>query len=607
MPTPPSSLTDVKVFTRSAATGAYIEREATLDRWLITDTLNGRTTANVTVFDPNGTMFYQRGENIKLTVDGDTLFEGYIIRAEEGRLGLDGSRTHQLDCADQHYLADKRVVARAYQNELSGDIVRDLITTYLDAEGVTPGVIDDGILIRELAFNYQTVSEALEELAERTNYWWAINADKTLDFRDPLALVFAPITWDSTEYSFDSTEQTFDETSLAQELVDEALQDTIFTLRANDQYRNTQWVRGGTAQTDEQIETQFGDGERQSFTVGFPIAKLPKVEVDTGSGFVEVTVGVQGLDTTQDFFFSFNSITLVQNSSDTPLSGTDRIRVTYVGLFNVITKVVDNDQIATRGTVEGGSGIFELVETDNRITSREAGLELGAELLNYYARNAFTVRFLMRENKYRVGDFVRVDYPEGGILNANCLVVETSFGTQDGDLRVNVTMVSGPVNNRWESYFARLAGALDRAADRAGGQIEVVTTVENFSKLWVPEERPNIFVLPLPGAGVFPSGTLVPAFEPSERVLFLAWFDGDDEVDRKPFTLQTGANTNEIVTTTLLGVNDAVGTFTHFGWFGGHTATGTITTGVLVDKQTFAFTKTNIEQIQVVKTDTKWS
>lgn len=599
------------VYTRATNTGSWVQQELRMDQWQVRDVLNGRTTATITILDPFGTQFFARGMNIKLEYDNGTsveiLFEGYITRAEESRLGLDGSREHVFDCADQHYLSDKRVVAKAYQNEVSGDIVQDLITDYLAGEGVTAGIIEPGSIIRELTFNYVSASAAIQELAERNGFWWAINPDKTLDFRQANSNLFEPITWDADIYTFDSTVLIFDETLIPQFVANEALAGSVATQRANDAYRNTQWIRGGRARTDQQVETQFGDGSRTSFTVGYPIAELPTIEVDTGSGFVAQDVGVAGFDTGKDWYFSFNSLAVVQDFSGTPLTATDRIRVTYFGLFDVLAKLVDNSEITNSGLIEGGTGIVEAVEDNKRLTTRDGALELGAELLDYYARAAFKVRFVMRGRKYTVGDFLRIQFPQGGVPNANVLVTETAWFSIAGELRTLVEMVSGPVNGTWEDYFRRLTTRLDRAAERAGGEIEVVTTVENFNKIWTEAERPNIFILNLPGSGLFPGVDTVPSFEPDERVLYMAWFDNTDEIARKPYTLQTGANTSTITTTTLLGVNDAVGTFTHLGWFGGHTASGIVGTGVLVDKQAFAFTKTNIEQIQVIKVDTKWS
>jgi len=86
----------------------------------------------------------------------------------------------------------------------------------------------------------------------------------------------------------------------------------------------------------------------------------------------------------------------------------------------------------------------------------------------------------------------------------------------------------------------------------------------------------------------------------------MSWYDGATEIGRKEFTSQSGADTSEITTITVLGVNDAVGTFTHLGWWGGVAATSALGSGVEVDRQAFALVKTNVENIQVTKTDSEW-
>src|SRR5260221_4950134 len=56
--------------------------------------------------------------------------------------GWASTMIHTLACADQHYLADKRIAATSYANQTVGFMVTDLCTNYLAAEGV---IIQRGI------------------------------------------------------------------------------------------------------------------------------------------------------------------------------------------------------------------------------------------------------------------------------------------------------------------------------------------------------------------------------------------------------------------------------------------------------------------------------
>jgi len=404
----------VRAFTRAQASGSWVERGLLLDAWNVTDTVNERSTANVTLYDSTGLLSFDRGQGIKLELDdGTVLFSGYIIRASESRLGLGGGRTHDLECVDQHYLADKRIVADAYTNATSGAIVQAIITDYLAAEGVTAGSISAGETISAVTYNYRTVSDCLDQLAERNGYWWAINADKTLDFGPPGAADGGGIYADAT-------------------LVTSALADQISITRGNVSYRNRQWIRGGRDTTDTQTETQTGDGERRSFLVGFPIAVEPTIEVDTGSGFVAQDVGVAGLQTDRDWYWSYGSVAVTQDSGGAVLSATDRVRVTYKGLYGVVAQVEDITEQAARALVEGGSGIVESVIDDKSLDTRLAAFAVGANLLAVYATAAVKIRFVTESTVFYPGALAEVTLPEAGFAREEALVAAVEWFSAGG-------------------------------------------------------------------------------------------------------------------------------------------------------------------------------
>jgi prophage tail gpP-like protein len=578
----------VRAFTRAQASGSWVERGLLLDAWNVTDTVNERSTANVTLYDSTGLLSFDRGQGIKLELDdGTVLFSGYIIRASESRLGLGGGRTHDLECVDQHYLADKRIVADAYTNATSGAIVQAIITDYLAAEGVTAGSISAGETISAVTYNYRTVSDCLDQLAERNGYWWAINADKTLDFGPPGAADGGGIYVDST-------------------LVTSALADQISITRGNVSYRNRQWIRGGRDTTDTQTETQTGDGERRSFLVGFPIAVEPTIEVDTGSGFVAQDVGVAGLQTDRDWYWSYGSVAVTQDSGGAVLSATDRVRVTYKGLYGVVARVQDTTEQAARALVEGGSGIVESVIDDKSLDTRLAAFAVGANLLAVYATAAVKIRFVTESTVFYPGALAEVTLPEAGFAREEALVAAVEWFSAGGRDRAVVTLAIGPVEGTWARYFTNLGNRIGRMAEPGAGEVDVVTTNESLSKTWTEAEIPNIFRVFTPGAGTLPGAATIAAFVPADRVRFMSWYDGATEIGRKEFTSQSGADTSEITTITVLGVNDAVGTFTHLGWWGGVAATSALGSGVEVDRQAFALVKTNVENIQVTKTDSEW-
>ncbi len=633
-----------RAYTRATAASEWTERDLLMDTVSISDTINERSTASLALLDRTGTLSFHRGEGVKLTLNNNTAFIGFIDKSNERRLGKSGHRTHDLELVDLHYLTDKRIVANAYQNETAGAIVRSFITEELAGEGVTAGIIEDGPTIRAQTFNYIPVADAIQRLATRSGFWWRVTPAGALDFASPITLlaVFAGSTTllsgDESLLAGASADDT--STAPAVDLADVALADTINLTRRNTGYRNRQWIKGGRAETVAQVEIQTGDGEKRAFAVGFPLAKEPTIEVDRGGGFLPEVVGVAGLQEGTEFLWrwSFGSPVVSQYVAQPVLGATDRVRITYTGLFDVIAKVDDTPEQDNRSLVEGGTGIVESVLIDRTSTSQDDAFQLGGELVDYWKRQATAVRFAARYAPDVVDAALLVDsttttadssvvtadatgasadFTPGRTLNVTSgehdlagvamLVQSVELFSRSGDPTAIVTLVGGPISGSWAQWFGSISRRLDAMDESRGGEAEVITTLESFSKLWTEAERPNIFYEAYPAADLYPGATLVPAFEHDQRVLFLSWYFGGVELGRKAFTTQSGAETSEIATTVVLVTAEAVGNITELGWWGGQTATAALGSGVEVDRQAFVTTKTNIEQLQVVKTDTRWA
>ena len=71
------------------------------------------------------------------TLGGSLLFGGIISGAKRTRIGYSGIFREAIKLIDWHYLADKRIAATTYAQMMCGSMVKDLITNWLAAEGVT--------------------------------------------------------------------------------------------------------------------------------------------------------------------------------------------------------------------------------------------------------------------------------------------------------------------------------------------------------------------------------------------------------------------------------------------------------------------------------------
>ena len=100
------------------------------------------------------------------------------------------------------------------------------------------------------------------------------------------------------------------------------------------------------------------------------------------------------------------------------------------------------------------------------------------------------------------------------------------------------------------------------------------------------------------------------------QIKYLAWGNDNtlpaatdtelgNELGRKAVTATSNpAGVGNVLTTTYLGPGDANETIEEIGWFGGVDADADADSGVLVARVLYSKTKTNLEAIQVERTDT---
>ena len=201
------------------------------------------------------------GQSILLQKDSTTLFAGTIDEIEKST-PAPGVYFVKLHCVDYNQIADRRVVKRVYENWSAGDIVRDIVRSYLTDEGVTLGDIGEGPTVEKAIYSFAPAYEALDELATISGYDWYIDFDKKLNFNEQVH----------------SGTATISSTSAIRNVVVKSDRSSLM---------NKRYIRGGRVETDEIVEEFESDGATRTFVVTYPIARVVKVEVDRGAGYVE--------------------------------------------------------------------------------------------------------------------------------------------------------------------------------------------------------------------------------------------------------------------------------------------------------------------------------
>ena len=477
-------------------------------------------------------------------VDGDVpelLFSGVIENAEGVEFSDSGPLFYNIECIDYHYAADKRLVAASYESVAVGTIVQDLFDDYLDDEGITVGQIDDGPVIWQAVFNYIPVSQALDTLAERTGMWWIIDKNLQLYFIER-------------------------ESSLSPWVItgEDILRGSLKVMSSAAKYRNRQVIRGPKDETSQQVEIREGDGTNTAFTVGYPIARVPTVEVNyDGAGYVEETVGIKGLESGKQWYWSKGDPVITQETGETELTVNDEIRITYVGEFSVVIVAEDGDAIADRLDVEGqGTGKVENVKHEPQTTTRVAAYQIARKLLEKYGVIGKIIDFrttrhwidgylfaglLWRFNESLdddcgeyVFDYVResvaydsdgvivaagvpvyedvplesvgreyveagrlmmIDIPEAGLDGEEMLIDSVTVNDVAGEYLIySVQGVTGADIGSWTKLFTELSRQSGLTIREGLEEGEVVIIPVQFTKSWLSTEEPNIF------REVYPSG-----------------------------------------------------------------------------------------------------
>jgi len=454
--------------------------ETLVGNFTIEDRIQERSVARFAVRDDEGAKVFQRGQSVQIkNKDNEKLFTGFIDSATE-KVISDTKKIHSISCADNHYLADKRVAAKAYFNRTAGYIVNDLITTYLADEGISAGTIEEGPTIINAVFNYIPISQVLGQLAERSgNFWWYIDLDKKLHFRAFTAYA-AP--WTATGSDMD--------------------ENTITLEHGNPKYRNKQIITGIKEQTSPQVETRKGDGNTRSFAMGYPLALVPTIKVNT----VEKTVGIKGLDTGKDWYWSKGDPVITQDSEGTVLTVDDTLEITYVGQYDAVVVSTDFFAIEEQQIIEGvGTGIVEDVENEPGTQDMDAAFQTASMLLTKYAVQGRHLKFTTRKKGLAPGQLLTVNLPKYGLNNVEMLIESVSIREEENIIYYDITAAEGPERGSWAKFFNMLAAMRNLGpTEVSSSEILIIPVQIEETWDWTEVTDVTVYACPILGTSIFP-------------------------------------------------------------------------------------------------------
>src|SRR5258708_5902023 len=479
----------------------------------VDNAIGRRSTASVKLITDTNTHFQQYQAFAIYDANAQLVFNGFITSPEETKPGFQNVLVHTITATDQHFIADKRVIAQAYVNKTCGFIAQDIYNTILSQEGIAIGQIFDGLEpavalypsttlypsgnvgpVPQATFAYCTVAQALDALVTTASeagvpYYWMI--DGFLNF------FFVPYTAIINTTVIDGTQ------------IDQVYNPPIVK-RANPLYRNTQIVVGATAQTVAQDEVQNGDGHKRSFPMGYELSSKPNITVN---GTVQ-TVALKG-STGFQFYWAQGDPVVTQDPGELVLTGTDVLECIYIGQYPTAIIDFNGAQIAYQSSIDNTSGIIEEVETDRTLNSVASGLVKVSQLLTRYGKQGTILQCHTLSAGFAPGQLVMVNLPAHGLANVQMLIEEVSISDQldQFNLWYTIKAVLGPYDTSWVNFFSTLLSYSQPANTINVGVSQSMPLLSNFvAQIGVTAtlNTVNVNACPLPSTGLFPSTTLFP-------------------------------------------------------------------------------------------------
>ena len=394
-----------------------------------------RSTGSFTVVDTTGTASYRKGEPVAIyNADGTKVFGGVIHSSTERIINKDGGLFHDIRVIDWHWLSDKRIAARSYEDKTCGYIVADLITEYLSGEGVTVGEVQAGPPLSTCVIKYVSCSSALDKLAEAAGFTWYIDESKALYFIDR-ATNAAPWNISGTEgYE---------------------IYNTVRLRQGNDLYRNTQYERGIKCLTSEQTATRIGDGETRAFTMDYPLGKVPtSIKVDT----VAKTFGIKGVESGKDWYWSKGDPVISQDVGGSVLTAGNELEVKYYGEFEAVVAAQDETAVAAQLAIEGaGTGVVEHVVEEADITDLTTAIDAALAKIARYSPDGKRYTYTTRSHGIFPGQLQTITDSLHGLTAQEFLIESVSIEDYGSELRYNVTAIQGPSMGGWSKLFKELS------------------------------------------------------------------------------------------------------------------------------------------------------
>ncbi|HEX3640204.1 MAG TPA: DUF2341 domain-containing protein [Ktedonobacteraceae bacterium] len=265
--------------------------------------------------------------------------------------------------------------------------------------------INLGALIPTASYLFTYISANNDDIAKKSNTYWVIDKSLNIIFASYQAI---PAPWILTNKDI---------------LVagPQALQVT----NNGDLYRNRQNITGVVA-TGVGSEFKTGDSTTRSWTLGGILIDTPTIYLNDQLQ----AVGVKGIDTGKDFYWTLDSAVIDQDASGKLLQPTDRLSFPSYTYQFTTTVTVDNigqfpgtTSQAQFAALSGGTGIVEeTTDVSSQNLNMAAATALANELLQRNGVIGNEIQFSTLRSGLAIGQYLPIFNPETSMNDISALI-----------------------------------------------------------------------------------------------------------------------------------------------------------------------------------------
>ena len=333
-----------------------------------------------------------------------------------------------------------------------------------------------------------TISEILTELSEMNGFIWYIDFNKQLVFTDPTTI---DATYDITDSS--------------------AIRN-VQVKHNNSQYRNKQIIRGAYGKTDTislEKPTPKPDSYTRNFVLSYPISEKPAIFVNAVA-ISSANIGIKGTDTGKKWYFQYNTNIISQDTTETILTDSDIVTVTYKGYYPILISSEDIMEIANRKAISGGTGLVEMLEDIPTINDINYASNYSDGIVRKYKKTQIEIEYETFTDGLFSGMYQNVVLPKYNV-DSNFLIDKVEIRDfNNGSFVYFVHAVSGYTFGSWQTFFGNTKKRINKSTARETESL--VNNINMREGIGFNETNvaPSVYTCDFPSATLFPSLTRFP-------------------------------------------------------------------------------------------------